>query len=140
MSQLQNEPQENVQSSQAKLVDEVSIHKWWAIMVNALGSSFTRQYGETINPIWKQYIQLLTREQLWKGTHVMLEIGNDYPPTLPVFLRYCTEGKPKSKIDDVVRPNFNQGRTPANYERPVLAGSEMTAEEARAKCKEILGI
>ena len=140
LSQLQNEPQENVQSSQTKLVDEVSMHKWWAFMVNALGSSFTRQYGETINPIWKQSIQLLTKEQIWKGTQVMLDVGSDYPPILPVFLRYCREGKLINKGDDVVRPNFNQGQIPANYEHPALSGTVTTADEARAKCKEMLGI
>lgn len=110
-------------------------------MANCFGSSFAKQYGDTINPVWRSEIEKLTREQLWNGIQVMQNLGQDFPPSLPAFIAYCTKGKPKQKADMVVRPNFDQGKyIPPGYNKPALSGHVMTAEEARAKAKEIVGI
>lgn len=110
-------------------------------MGQLFGSKWTAQHGETPSTIWVNDLQTLTKAQLHNGVQVMKELGQDFPPSLPAFMSYCTKGKPINQIDHVARPNFDQGKfIPPGYNKPALAGHVMTAEEARAEAKRIVGL
>lgn len=77
-------------------------------------------YGDEPNQTWENQLLRLTVDELNQGKKTIFELALDFPPNLFQFINYCKKGMPRDKVNDVVRPNFNQGQLPPNYERPCL--------------------
>jgi len=107
-------------------------------MSQLFGHTWVSQYGDTPeeSPLWIDELETLTEVQLRSGIKTMKEFGQDFPPSLPAFMSYCRKGKQLNG-----QPNFDQGKyIPPNYNKPCLPGKTMTAMEARARVKQMLGI
>ncbi len=90
----------------------------------------------TDNPRWHEALMKLTSDEIKQGEKVIYELAEDFPPNLMQFVKYAKHGMPRDKVNDVVRPNFNQGQLPPNYEAPALPnpdGLNMTQRAGKAR-------
>ena len=109
------------------------IYRLWALFSQVYGSAM-KPLGSEPPPVWRQELLALNIEQLDRGINEIKAAGENFPPGLFRFVRYCKHG---SESDKVVRPSMINNNMPAGYRRPPLKDSEIkSVKECRAFVKQ----
>ena len=101
-NQLQNgglRAQELGSKKEEPAADDETIAKFWAYMCQLFGHAFISNHGTSPSEVWLDEMEKLTRTELRLGVEVIKELGQEFPPSLPAFMSYCKNGKPKGKHD-----------------------------------------
>ena len=91
---------ENQNQSQLKanFITEKDISALWETMTSAFGSKWVNQFGVRDSGFWFESLNDLTIAEVKQGLKAMVTTGNEWPPTLPEFRKYCLIGN--SKLPD----------------------------------------
>lgn len=63
----------------------------WQQMAHVYGEKWRIYYGTNPLPVWCAALAPLTIAKIIKGIETSTTSGKEYPPTLPLFLRYCLD-------------------------------------------------
>ena len=91
ISKLVNPGQQQTESeSQMKqsLTDK-HIALLWMRLGKIYGHKWESSYGESDDGTWLQGLTGVTPDQVAHGLSIIMEVGEDWPPTLPVFRKMC---------------------------------------------------
>lgn len=68
---------------------------FWLRMAEIYGQLWINSFGIEPNRIWLESLHSLSDQQIKHGLTRLVEIGDQYPPTLTKFIALCSE-KPKN--------------------------------------------
>lgn len=107
---------------------DAMLSRLWERMAEIYGHRWTSAYGlvASENASWAAGIASLTGQQIAKGLSELVKAGDEWPPSLPAFLRLC-------------QPEKTQALHRMFKALPAPAADPKVAKEALAECWKILG-
>ena len=93
-----------IQTGGGPLPPEDKMEFLWQRMAASYGEKWTINYTKTPLPEWCAVLAPLARTQIIKGIETSLTSGKEYPPTLPLFLRYCLDIRETDIEERCLRP------------------------------------
>ena len=111
------------------------VYRLWALFAQVYGSAM-KPLGSEPPPVWRQELLALNIEQLDRGINEIKAAGENFPPGLFRFVRWCKHG---SESDKVVRPSL-ASNGPPGYKRPALESSQLkSVKDCRAELRSFYG-
>ena len=115
-------------TEKSRRVTSNDVDMFWALLTQVFGSTM-RELGPEPPPVWKDELLDLNIDQLQHGIQELKTQGENYPPSLYRFIRFCKQGP-----DNGVRTSLSSS-VPPGYERPALQPGEM---KSVAECRALL--